>query len=259
MACQHQYLTGSSCCVAVTTKVCTSRSLHTDEFSGLQHLSHLSCCFHVYCSSPQDPAPLLQNSAEVPTWRSLVDEMSLPVPRMRPLISTVHLVAKLDQLPSSPFSHTTLGVAQPPPSRELIHPLLLSTCRPVWLHLSSSFLSSVRRLFDAAPVLPLFCPLYQCHFSSLSLCLCSCMQNTQRWSRCALSHAALSSIFLPDDWRCSSASFPPAAHVTVCSVFFVIQSSVVTSPNPADTDGYRPATGATELCLPQTVSPFMIL
>lgn len=80
----------------------------------------------------------------------------------------------------------------------------------MWLHLSWSFLSSVCWLFNSAQVLSFYfspCPLYQCRFSSISPCLSSCMQNTQRWSCCALSHAALSSIFLPDDWRSSSASF----------------------------------------------------
>lgn len=208
MACQHQYLTGTSCCVAVATKVCTSRSLHTDELTGLQHLSHLSRCFHVYCSSPQDPAPLLQNSAEVPMWQILVEEMSLSFPGMRPLIGTVvPRVAKLEQLPSSPFSPTKpWSGSTSPPSSELIHPILFSTCRPVWLHLSSSFLSSVM-LFDSAQVLPFFCPHINV-ISPLSPSASPPACETQRCSRCALSHAALSSIFLPDDWRCSSAAPP---------------------------------------------------
>lgn len=36
MACQHQYLTGTSCCVAVTVKVSTSPLSCVDMFSGLQ-------------------------------------------------------------------------------------------------------------------------------------------------------------------------------------------------------------------------------
>lgn len=220
VACQHQYLTATSCCVAVATKVCTSRSLHTGEFTGLQHLSHLSRCFHVYCSSPQDPAPLLQKSAEVPMWQILVEEMSLSFPGMRPLIITVHRVAKLDQPPSSPFSPTKpWSGSTSPPSSELIHPILLSTCRPVWLHLSSSFLSSVM-LFDSAQELPFFCPLYQCHFSSLSLCLSSCMWNTALEPLCSESRCSL--FHFPSRWLEMFLCFFPPLHTSLSVQYYLL-------------------------------------
>lgn len=56
MACQHQYLTGTSCCVAVTVKVSTSSSLCIVVFSGLQCssllLSSLAWMFGVPLTSP---------------------------------------------------------------------------------------------------------------------------------------------------------------------------------------------------------------
>lgn len=111
----------------------------------------------------------------------------------------------------SPFSHTKpLSVSTFSPQQQAdSHALYFSTtarqcgciCPHLFCPLSVGYLIQLKSF----PFFP--CPLYQCHFSFISPCLSSCMQNTQRWSGCALSHAALSSIFLPDDWRCSSASF----------------------------------------------------
>lgn len=118
----------------------------------------------------------------------------------------------------SPFSHTKpLSVSTfSPRQRADSHALCFSAtarqcgciCPHPFCPLSIGCLIQLKSFPFPPP-----CPLYQCHFFSIFPCLSSCMQNTQC---CALSHAALSSIFLPDDWRCSSASFfSPPTHTSL--------------------------------------------
>lgn len=88
-------------------------------------------------------------------------------------------------------------------------------------------------------------PLYRSHCSSVSLYLSSCMQNTQHYSCCALTHTALSSIFLPEACKCSSFFFfllvffvsSLYPHVRTRSAFPFVPGTKMTRLNPAETDG----------------------
>lgn len=122
MACQHQYLTGTSCRVPVTIKVSTSRSSRPDKFTPLQHLSHLFphfdversflttefrffFCISFFCY----PALLFHNSAEVPKLQVSVNRTGLFFfPPLKYVLQSVlfTLDRSMINLLPSPFSHT---------------------------------------------------------------------------------------------------------------------------------------------------------